>query len=73
MDYYPQITAASRLIADFVGSGDFQIKTRKGAPRWNRTAGWLEISEEVFSALRRRGWVVESAEPGYFRTPRSYE
>ena len=68
MDYYPQITEARRLIADWAGSSTFQVSIWKGKPRWNRTAGWLQISESVLSALLREGHIVEAAEPRCYRT-----
>jgi hypothetical protein len=68
MDYYPQITAARRIIADHAGYSPFRVQTWGGKPRWNRTAGLLMLSEPVFNALRREGHIQESyLEEGAFR------
>jgi hypothetical protein len=65
MDYYAQITEARRLIADYAGSSPFQIKTKtSGHPRWNKTMGWLEVSEQTFTALQRRGLTESYLEEG---------
>jgi hypothetical protein len=71
VDYYAQITEARRLIADYAGSSPFQVKTKlTGHPRWDKTNGWLVVSEQTFSALQRRGLTESALEPGSWRWPR---